>query len=420
MRFDKSSRIVNFDWRMKRLLLLGMVLIGFMAPAQKLLVTGSVVDKETREPLPFATVSVKGKSIGTITNLEGSFDFYIPDDYRNEILVISMLGYNNFESPLWSLLAEQTITIEMNKSTTVLDEVVVSEQYSGGDILRIALSRIESNYPMKPFMLEGFYRDIRKVAGTYVSLLEAAVKIYDQDYSAPRNKMRLRERVKLIEVRKSLGYDSKFAYYFDQVNFLEDLLLHNDVRYRQIDSREETLERVVRLPDSYFNGDEIYALEYDRDYKLRLYIDKTNFAIIHLEYEIGEGLNIIEKKRNLMSRFSGLKKSIDFRTVEGKLYPSYITINSRVTWYDVDTNEFKFETELIQQLLVNDVKPNTTDRINSTEKMRSYSLQYQDRPYNKEFWNNYNVIKDTPLDRKILNDLEKGGPLQKQFEGASF
>jgi hypothetical protein len=44
-------------------------------------------------------------------------------------------------------------------------------------------------------------------------------------------------------------------------------------------------------------------------------------------------------------------------------------------------------------------------------------LQYQDLPYNKAFWDNYNVIKDTPLDKKILEDLEKGGPLQKQFEG---
>jgi len=27
------------------------------------------------------------------------------------------------------------------------------------------------------------------------------------------------------------------------------------------------------------------------------------------------------------------------------------------------------------------------------------------------------VIKETPLDKKILEDLEKAGPLDKQFEG---
>jgi hypothetical protein len=43
-------------------------------------------------------------------------------------------------------------------------------------------------------------------------------------------------------------------------------------------------------------------------------------------------------------------------------------------------------------------------------------LQYQDLPYNKTFWDNYNVIKTTPLDRHIIEDLEKELPLEKQFE----
>jgi hypothetical protein len=71
---------------------------------------------------------------------------------------------------------------------------------------------------------------------------------------------------------------------------------------------------------------------------------------------------------------------------------------------------------LSQQLLINAVHPNTNERIGSTEKMRNYGLQYQDLPYNKEFWDNYNVIKETPIDKKILSDLEKHVPLDKQFE----
>ena len=60
------------------------------------------------------------------------------------------------------------------------------------------------------------------------------------------------------------------------------------------------------------------------------------------------------------------------------------------------------------------VGPNA--RITSTEKMRNYGLQYQDRPYNKAFWDNYNVIKETPLDQQILADLEKFSPLESQFQ----
>lgn len=402
---------------MRLQLIIGFVLTCLVTTAQKLTISGVVVDADSQEPLSFASVGIKGKSIGTITNVEGGFDFFVPEEYRNEIFVISMLGYKNFESPVWSVISDGIARLEMNKSTTVLEEVVVTELYTGGDILRIATARIEENYPMKPFIMEGFYRDIKKVSGTNVALLEAAVKIYDHDYLEPRNKLKLRERVKLIEVRKSIGYDNKFTSYFDQVNFLEDLLLHNDIRYRQIDTREEIKKRVNRLDDSYYNGHEIYVIEYDHDYLLRLFVDKTNFSIIHLEYEIGSTVDISEKKKNLISRFSGLKKSIDFRLVEGRLYPSFINMSTKITWHDAETNELKFTTELLQQLLINEINPNTNERVTATEKMRNYSLQYQDLPYNKKFWDNYNVIKDTPLDKKILEDLEKAGPLQKQFEG---
>ena len=86
----------------------------------------------------------------------------------------------------------------------------MSDTLTGQDILEIALARIHENYPMKPFLLDAFYRDVKKVGGTYISLLEAAVKIYDEDYREPRNKYKLRERVRLVEVLKSLGYESRF------------------------------------------------------------------------------------------------------------------------------------------------------------------------------------------------------------------
>ncbi len=405
---------------MKHWLIFGLYLAFHVTLAQKIIISGTVLDKDTREPLPYASLGIAGKSIGTITNLEGAFDFYLPPEYRNEILVISMLGYTNFEAPIWSLLSTESLVLEMRKSTTVLDEVIIAGVYTGGDILQLALNRIDENYPAEPFMLEGFYRDIKKVANNNIALLEAAIKIFDEDYAAPRNKLKLRERVKLVEVRKSIGYDNKFTQYFHEGNFLENLLLQNNIRYRQIEMDEKFDTHIKRLNDSFYNNQEIYVIEFQHDHLLRLYIDKINFSIIHLDYEIGNTGKIEERKKNLISRFSGRTKSIDFREVDGKLYPGYMSMSTRITWYDAKTNELKFETELIQQLLINELTPNTSERISASEKMRSYSLQYQDRPYNKIFWDNYNVIKDTPLDKKILDDLEKAGPLHKQFETGSL
>jgi hypothetical protein len=399
---------------MKYCLVLICVCCTYVATAQKLTITGKVLDKETKEPLPFASIGIMGKSIGTITNLQGEFDFHLSNDLRNNILAINMLGYKTFEAPVWSLISD-SLVIQMDKSNLILKEVIVSDSLVGGDILRIALSRMDQNYPDKPFLMEGFYRDLKRVANTYVSLLEAAVKIYDEDYKEPRNKYKLRERVALKEVRRSLGYSSKFTTFFDQDNLLEDLLLNNYLRYRQFPEEEIFFSSLQREHDTFYNGHEVFVVSHTRDYLLRLYIDKQTYGIIHLEFENNQKVDL-GKKRGLVSKFVKLKKVIDFKLFENKLFLNYLNIDSQINWYDNQTGELKFETELHQQLLINMVKPNTIERISSSQKMKNYGLQYQDQAYNKDFWDNYNVIKQSQLDKKIVQDLEKEAPLEHQFK----
>lgn len=393
-----------------------MISIPVVSRAQSLTISAQVQDQETGEALSYASVGLKGIAIGTISNDQGEFDFHVPTEHRNDIMVISMMGYKNFEAPVWTFINVPFTIIKLEKSSIQLQEIVVSDTLTGGDILRIALGRIEQNYPMEPFQMDGFYRDVKKVGGTYISLLEAAVKIFDESYSEPRNKFKLRERVRLIEVRKSLGYESKFTKYFDQDNLLEDLLLHNNIRYRQIEEADELFSSMNRGQNSSYDNRDVYVVTHSEFYDLKVFIDKSDFSIIHLEWETRQSNDDLGKKKNLVSRFAGLKKSIDFRRHDGKMYLSFMTITSKVNWYDIDTNELKFETELFQQLLINKVYSTPKDRIGSTERMRNYGLQYQDQPYNKMFWDNYNVIKETPLDKKITADLEKLAPLEAQFE----
>ena len=399
---------------MRDLLLICCLLLVFSAQAQKITLSATVQDNQSQEPLPFASIGIKGKSIGTISNLQGQFDFHFPAEFRNDILVISMLGYQDFEAPIWSLLDSKITVIPMVRSTTMLKEVEVRDSLSGGEILQLALERIEQNFPMDPFLLKGFYRDVKKVGGTYIALLEAAVEIYDENYLEPRNKAKLRERVKLLEVRKSVGYDSKFTAYFGQKNLLEDLLLHNNIRYRQIDIHTDLFANTKREEDSHYNGRETFVVSNNVGFNLKMYIDKTDYSISHLQFEISGDND--ERKKNLISKFVSYKKVIDFKRFNGKMYLNYISVSSHEKWYDETTDQLQFETELVQHLLVNEIEPNTAMRISSTEKMRNYGLQYQDYPYNKPFWDNYNVIKETPVDRKVVEDLEKVAPLEKQFE----
>ncbi len=392
-----------------------LALIVQVAYAQQITVTGKVVDHETKEPLPFASIGIIGKPIGLISNEQGEFDFHIPAEMRNDILVISMLGYKSFEAPVWSLISGDPVAIELQAGSVMLKEVVITDSLKASEILKLALLRIEFNYPMEPFQLDGFYRDLKKIGGTYISLLEAAVKIYDENYQAPRNKFKLRERVSLQEVRRSLGYSSKFTSFFDKDNLLEDLLLNNNVRYRQFPEEDIFFKSLKLEDDAQYNGREVFVVAHTQDYLLRVFIDKETYGIIHLEY-VNDHQTELEKKRGLESRFVKIKRTIDFKLFEGKLFLNYLTVTSQVNWYDSETGKLKFETELQRKLLINNIHSKSPERISLSRKMRNYGLQYQDQAYNKKFWDNYNVIKETPLDRKIVEDLEKEVPLEKQFK----
>ena len=98
------------------------------------------------------------------------------------------------------------------------------------------------------------------------------------------------------------------------------------------------------------------------------------------------------------------------------MFLSHIDLYTDINWYDDKTEELKFTTNLHQQLLINKVYPRTSQMIGTTEKMKRFGLQYQHKKYNKPFWDNYNVIKETPLDIKIVSDLEKEISLEKQFQ----
>lgn len=407
--FDKSNPGMKFQ----RILFFIIILIwNASAFAQhSLTISGKVVDAETNEPLQYASIGIKGKSLSTVSNLQGEFDFHIPYSYHDKFFTVNMLGYVDIVVPVSQLLQKDSLMFALDKAVQLLDVVIIRDSLSAEEIMRLALSRILQNHPDEPYLMEGFYRDLKKIGGTYFSLLEAAVKIYDEDYSEPRNKYRLRERVGLTEVRKSLAYDTKFTRFFDQTNLLEDLLLHNPVKYRHFPDDQGFFSSLRRASNSYYNGHQVYVIRQIQGPNLEVFIDMETYAFIRVENEIYYENTVLKKQKDLYSQFEYKKLILDFRSYNDKMYPNYMKVISRVNWYDSKDNSLQFETELFQELLINEVIPNAESRISGLEKMRKYGLQYQDLPYNKDFWENYNVIKETPLDKKIIEDLEKQGAL---------
>lgn len=103
----------------KTVLFLFLTFLSLQIFAQQNVVTGVVTAAEDGSPVPFASVVVKGTTIGTSTDFDGKFSIEVPEDAT---LVFSMIGFVSEEI----LVGDQkVINVTLKVETTGLDEVVV-------------------------------------------------------------------------------------------------------------------------------------------------------------------------------------------------------------------------------------------------------------------------------------------------------
>lgn len=101
-----------------------MAYAGNLDISQTKVITGTVTEKETGDPLIGVNVSVKGTSKGTITNLNGQYSVDVNSD--KDILVFSFIGKATQEKAVKGL---SQIDVVMADDATMLGEVVIQTGY---------------------------------------------------------------------------------------------------------------------------------------------------------------------------------------------------------------------------------------------------------------------------------------------------
>lgn len=94
--------------------------------AQMTIVSGKVIDKETKESLPFANIQFKGTKTGTTTDIDGNYK--IETYYSSDSLVASFIGYTPQAKKVKKEI-KQIINFELSTSSIVMEEFVV--KYKG-------------------------------------------------------------------------------------------------------------------------------------------------------------------------------------------------------------------------------------------------------------------------------------------------
>jgi iron complex outermembrane receptor protein len=123
---------------MKRLLFILLLLSSVNLFAQESKLTGTITDDATGSPVVGASISIKGKLTGTITNSKGDYSLNINKIKPPFILVISAVGYEVQESPVNSLGGG--INLKLQPKSIVLNEVVSSATRINQSILQSPVS----------------------------------------------------------------------------------------------------------------------------------------------------------------------------------------------------------------------------------------------------------------------------------------
>ena len=88
---------------------------------QQTMITGTIKDAETNDPMPGVNILVKGTTIGILTDAGGRYSLSVPNP-RNAVLVFSFIGYRTQEVPIGN---RTVIDVLLQGEVTGLEEVVV-------------------------------------------------------------------------------------------------------------------------------------------------------------------------------------------------------------------------------------------------------------------------------------------------------
>ena len=381
---------------------------------------GEVVDGENNKPLVFATLTLEGSNISTITNTEGKFLLKIPTSIKQGNIIVSFLGYKSSVVPLEQLKDNNNNKIVLMVSITKLEEVNVVIPKSARTLVKETLRRKGENYFGDPTLMTAFYRETIKKRKKNVSLSEAVVNIYKTPYSSEK-----KDAVQLYKARKSTDYNKLDtlalklqggpfnALYVDIMKYPE--YIFNDVTMEDYDF---SFERSTRINDKliYVVGFKQRPNIYDPLYKGQLFIDAENKILTSAIYslnitdkELASKMFVRKKPRNARVYPTDIAYRVDYREKNGKWYYGYsnVLLEFKINW---DKKLFNSVYSMSCEMAVTDWEknisgevPKVKDRLKSSIILSEAAIGFSD----PDFWGEYNIIEPEKSIESAIKKIQR-------------
>jgi hypothetical protein len=377
-------------------------------------IKGQIFDKQTKKPLPFVTIGIVEKNIGTVSNYDGLFILRLQPSYLNSTITISHLGYKSQTIPV-KLLKEQKVDIFLETEFISIQEVII-RNIDPKEVIRKVYQNRLSNYSSEPIYITSFYREGVLKNSKYMNYSEAILKIFKADYSENFDF----DQIKLLKSRKVVNVEQKDTLIvkikaglrsclaLDLLKNIPDFL---DPEY--IDSYSYTKTDIVSI-----NSRNAYAIAFEQKesiseplYKGTLYIDMESFAVISADFEVNpkylkaaDNLFIIKKSRKYKATPEKISYSVNYNYWNGKYYINHIRSDLKINYkkrYHLLSNDFHVFLELVSC----QVDTLNVQRFAREEKFRTNTIFLDSKfTFDETYWGDYNII--TP-EEKITQALSR-------------
>jgi hypothetical protein len=389
---------------------------GTSARTTAFVLHGRIIDAETEHPLSFASVSINQLGLGTASNQDGIWSLQVPASGANANLHITFMGYTTKVLNIAEMGEETTIRLHA-KSFQMADIIVVPHDFIK-DFLAKAYKAIPENYPTKPTLCDGFYRETQRVNDSlFLYFNEAVLNVYKNTYKNPINFGQIRVEKSRKNVFPGIDTINDVRFYGGP-HFPNDL----DIVFSRWDfiKPSEYKNWTYELAGAYKDSiTSVYTITFknkkapNSNFQGRMFIDRDSYAYIGFELRRA-GLSTVSSAELPTDRPyipGNTTANIGYIQQNGKYNLSYISYKSNGINTTTKTRVYKDIEYVTTAIQKDSVSPIPFDQQFDYTDILSIEAQ----SYDSSYWKDYNILEQSKILDKQTNLLYQEGQAMQQL-----
>lgn len=299
------------------------------------MVTGSIRESGSNNPLPFATIGIYKKGVGTISNYDGNFSLKITPACLDDSITVSCLGFKSWIIPV-NQAVDNNYVIELERDYIPIPEVIIRTREPLELILGIR-RHIPENYGTTPVILTAFYRESISKRNKLQLYSEAVIEIYKSAYVRTLKT----DQLSVFKSRKMENIDNSDTLLMKLQAGLDACLTLDGIKNRfDFINKANVNNYSYRITDIVnIDNETAYVIDFEQVdeivdlplFKGSIFINTDNYGVHSAEFEVNPAyidklaISYVQKNaKGYTVKPRRIKYKVDYRYVNNRFYLNHV------------------------------------------------------------------------------------------------